>query len=160
MLGPILVIVAIAAGAIALVALVFVLGMRTKSPIVQRPIVWFTKRWINPGRVRAAAQPGSTVSLIRNVGRVSGRAYETPVDVVPAGDAYLIALPYGTNAQWVRNVLAAGSATIVTEGHPTPVDRAELIPMAEVIDAFPPGDRSGFRLLRTDQCLRLRRATA
>ena len=160
MLGPILLVVAIAVGAIALVGTVFVLGMRAKSPLVHRPVFWISKRWINPRNVRAAAQPGSATSMIRNVGRVSGRVYETPVDVIPSGDAFLVALPYGTNAQWVRNVLAAGSATIVIEGREVPAVRAELVPMTSVIDAFPSGDRFGFRLLKTDQVLRLRGVAA
>ena len=37
-------------------------------------------------------------------------------------------------------------------------DGAELVPMDEVIDAFPESDRRGFRLMKTDQVLRLRRA--
>ena len=158
MLGQILAVAVVALTGIAIIAAGFVLGMRTKSRLVQGPIIWMTKRFINPRQVRAAGSAGVSTSIVRNVGRVSGRVYETPVDAVPAGDAFLVALPYGTNAQWARNVLASGSATVVTGGREYAVDRAELVPMAGVIEAFPEGDRRGFRLLKTDTCLRLHRA--
>jgi deazaflavin-dependent oxidoreductase (nitroreductase family) len=159
MLGQVLAIVLVILGAAAALAAVFVVGMRTKSRLVQGPIIWMTKRFINPRQVRTAGQAGASTSIIRNVGRISGRTYDTPVDVVQAGDAFLVALPYGTNSQWVRNVLASGSATILTDGHTYAAERAELVPMASVAGAFPAGDQRGFRLMKTDRCLRLQRAT-
>jgi deazaflavin-dependent oxidoreductase (nitroreductase family) len=47
-------------------------------------------------------------------GRKSGRAYRTPVKVFRRGDSYVISLPYGSNSDWVKNVLAAGSCDIIT----------------------------------------------
>ena len=41
----------------------------------------------------------------------------------------MIALPYGPGANWVRNVLASGSATIVHEGQTLDVDRPEIVSM-------------------------------
>jgi len=153
-IGP--VIVVIVAGA-ATLGILFVLGMRAKSGLVLRPIIALSKAAINPRQLRTAGTPGAYAGIVRHRGRVSGRAYETPVGIVAAGDAFLIALPYGTRAQWARNVLASGSAALVTEGCTYEVDRAELVPMDAVIDAFPEGDRRGFRLLKTDQCVRLHR---
>lgn len=138
----------------------FVLGMRAKSPLVLDPIIWFSRKVLNPRQMRSAGTPGAYAGVIRHRGRVSGRAYATPVGIVPADDGFLIALPYGTHAQWLRNVLASGSATIDHEGHTYAVDRPELIPMDAVADHFPVGDRRSARLLRTDRCLRLRRVEA
>ncbi len=156
MLTQFVVLVASVVAVAVTVGIAFVIGMRRKSPIVQRPVVWFTKRWINPRQLRTAGTAGAVTGVVRHRGRVSGRIHETPVDIVPAGDAFLIALPYGTNAQWVRNVLASGSATLRTDGRIVDVDRAELVPMAVVLDAFPEGDRRSFRFMKVDQCLRLR----
>jgi deazaflavin-dependent oxidoreductase (nitroreductase family) len=158
MVGSILALGGILVLAVGVLAAGFVLGMRAKSPLVVRPIVAFSKRFINPSQLRTAGTPGAYAGIIRHHGRVSGRAYETPVGVVATDDRFVIALPYGTQAQWVRNVLAAGSATLETEGRTWAVDQAELVPTAGVIDAFGPSDRRMFRLLRTDLCLRLRRA--
>jgi deazaflavin-dependent oxidoreductase (nitroreductase family) len=58
--------------------------------------------------------PGFGVVL--HVGRRSGRAYRTPVNFFQAGDGYVIALMYGADSQWVRNVLAAGAVDVETRG--------------------------------------------
>jgi deazaflavin-dependent oxidoreductase (nitroreductase family) len=152
------VVIAVIVAAAAVLGGGFVLGMRAKSPLVQGPIVWVSKRWLNRRQMRSAGTPGAYAGVVRHVGRVSGRAYETPVTIVAADDAFLVALPYGTGTQWLRNVLAAGSATIVTEGHTHEVDRPELVPMETVADAFPESDRKTFRLFKVDRALRLRRA--
>jgi deazaflavin-dependent oxidoreductase (nitroreductase family) len=55
-------------------------------------------------------------AIVSHVGRRSGRAYRTPVNLVRSGDRYVIALTYGADSQWVRNVLAAGAVDIETRG--------------------------------------------
>ena len=49
-------------------------------------------------------------------GRRSGRSYRTPVNVFPQRDGYVIALTYGPDADWVRNVMAAGQCELETRG--------------------------------------------
>ncbi|HEY7360156.1 MAG TPA: nitroreductase family deazaflavin-dependent oxidoreductase [Streptosporangiaceae bacterium] len=58
--------------------------------------------------------PGFGVVVHR--GRRSGRRYRTPVNVFPAGDGYLIALTYGPDTDWVKNVMAAGGCELETRG--------------------------------------------
>ena len=142
----------------AVLATAFVVGWRAKSGLVLGPIVWMSKKVMNPMQMRSAGTPGAYASIIRHRGRVSGAAYATPVGVVADGEAFLVALPYGSRAQWVRNVLAAGSATLVHEGATYRVDRPELIPMANVADRFSASDQGLFRWLRVEDCLRLRNA--
>jgi hypothetical protein len=47
-------------------------------------------------------------SIVRHVGRTSGRAYQNPVSAYPLGDGFVIPVLYGTQSQWVRNAMAAG----------------------------------------------------
>jgi deazaflavin-dependent oxidoreductase (nitroreductase family) len=145
---------------IAALAALFVAGWRVKSGLVLRPIIAFSKRYMNPRQMQTAGAPGAYASIIRHRGRTTGNAYETPVGVVADGDAYLIALPYGTRAQWLRNVLAAGSAELVHEGATVRVAHPELIPMETVAEHFSPSDQGMFKALRVDQCLRLQGAAA
>ena len=142
----------------ATLAIAFVVGWRAKSGLVLGPIVWMSKKVLNPMQMRSAGTPGAYASIIRHRGRVSGAAYATPVGAIADGDAFLVALPYGSRAQWLRNVLAAGSATLVHEGATYRVDRPELIAVATVADRFPASDRRLFRWLRVEDCLRLRNA--
>ena len=57
---------------------------------------------------------------------------------VAIDDGFVIALPYGPNTDWLKNVLASGSATIVNEGNTYDVDRPEVVPMAEAGRYFSP----------------------
>ena len=70
-----------------------------------------TNRVLGPLARRA---PG--FAIVSHVGRRSGRAYRTPVNLFRSGDRYVIALTYGADSQWVRNVLAAGAVDIETRG--------------------------------------------
>ena len=60
----------------------------------------------------AARLPG--FGIITHVGRKSGKVYRTPVNVFRAPNGFLIALTYGTQSEWVKNVLAAGGCEIET----------------------------------------------
>jgi deazaflavin-dependent oxidoreductase (nitroreductase family) len=62
----------------------------------------------------ARVLPGFAVVV--HVGRRSGRSYRTPVNLFRRGDGYVIALTYGADSQWVRNVLAAGAVDVETRG--------------------------------------------
>jgi len=156
-IGQILTVAGVIVGSLAVLAVLFVLGMRAKSRLVQGPVVWLSKVFMNPAQLRSAGRPGAYAGVIRHRGRVSGRDYATPVGVVAVADAFLIALPYGTRTNWLRNVLASGSASLVTEGRAYEVDGPEIVPMADVSHHFGQSDQRSFRLFDVDQCLRLRR---
>jgi deazaflavin-dependent oxidoreductase (nitroreductase family) len=54
--------------------------------------------------------------VVVHVGRKSGREYRTPVNVFRHRGGYVIALTYGSGADWVRNARAAGGCGLVTRG--------------------------------------------
>jgi deazaflavin-dependent oxidoreductase (nitroreductase family) len=56
--------------------------------------------------------------VVVHQGRRSGRTYRTPVNVFRSADGYVLALTYGSDSDWVKNVLAAGSAELRTRGQP------------------------------------------
>ena len=101
---------------VGVIGVVFVVGMRSKSPVVLNA-VRRTGRKMKPLVLKTAGTPGASASVVRHVGRTSGNAYETPVVAVATDGGFVIALPYGPNTDWLKNVLASGSATIVHEGH-------------------------------------------
>lgn len=140
------------------IGLVYVLGMRVRSPLVLGPLIRIQRALINPKQMRSAGTPGAYASVIRHRGRNSGRIYETPVGVVAADDGFVIALVYGPRTNWLRNVLASGSATIVHDGNTYQVDQPEVVPVRTVASRFTAGDQRGFRLLGVDQALRVRMA--
>jgi len=135
---------------------VFLIGMRTKSPRVLGAIRRFNRAFTNPRAMKDAGTPGAYASVIRHVGRTSGRPYETPVGAFATDDGFVIALPYGSDPDWLKNVIASGSATIVHEGETARVDRPELVATPEVAPFLPDKELRNLRLFAVDQCLRVR----
>jgi deazaflavin-dependent oxidoreductase (nitroreductase family) len=66
-------------------------------------------------------------AIVSHVGRRSGRAYRTPVNLFRSNDGYVIALTYGSDSQWVRNVLAAGAVAIETRGQRIHLVEPEIV---------------------------------
>ena len=62
----------------------------------------------------AARLPG--FGILTHIGRKSGRVYRTPVNVFRTPDGFLVALTYGRESEWVRNVIAAGACQLETRG--------------------------------------------
>ena len=54
-------------------------------------------------------------ALIDHTGRVSGRSFHTPIVVIRTATGFVVPLPFGS-AQWPRNVVAAGGATLRWNG--------------------------------------------
>jgi deazaflavin-dependent oxidoreductase (nitroreductase family) len=145
--------------AVSATGIVFVTGMRAKSPIVVDGVRRLG-RTMRPLAIRSAGGPGASASVIHHIGRTSGRRYSTPVGAVPIDDGFVIALPYGRAADWLKNVLASGSATIVHDGNTVAVDRPEVVALSSVDDRFSRGDRRAHRVFGVAQCLRVRRRAA
>ena len=72
-------------------------------------------RWLDP-LIRPVAGHLPGFAELTHVGRRSGRVYRTPLNVFRRGDRVIIVLTYGSDAQWVRNVLAAGTCEIRMRG--------------------------------------------
>lgn len=56
------------------------------------------------------------LGLVVHRGRRSGRSYQTPVNVFPDGDGFIIALTYGPDTDWVKNIQQAGGCELRTRG--------------------------------------------
>jgi gluconokinase len=82
---------------------------------ISRDIARFNTRVTNHvTRPFAARLPG--FGIVRHVGRLSGRTYQTPVNLFRSGEDYVVALTYGANSEWVKNVIAAGGCEVRTRG--------------------------------------------
>lgn len=137
------------------VGVVFLVGMRTKARPVIDTVRRFNRAVTNPRVLKSAGTAGASASVVRHVGRVTGRRYETPIGAIPTDTGFLIALPYGTRADWLGNVLAAGSATLVDGGTTYELHAPEVVRTAAVADQLPPGERRTLRLFKVDQCLQV-----
>jgi deazaflavin-dependent oxidoreductase (nitroreductase family) len=86
-------------------------------------LIRFRKRWVAAFNIAvtnritsrfAARLPG--FGIVTHVGRKSGSVYRTPVNVFRAPEGFLIALTYGRDSEWVRNVVAAEGCKLETRG--------------------------------------------
>ena len=145
---------------VALFLLVLLLGIRAKSPFALRTLRAFNRWFTNPRQMTTVGRPGAYAGVIRHVGRRSGAACETPVGPFVTDAGFVIAIAYGTSSDWVKNVLAAGSATLVTDGRTYKVDQPEIVPIADVMDVVPEKERRNLRLVRAQQAMRVRRTEA
>jgi deazaflavin-dependent oxidoreductase (nitroreductase family) len=83
------------------------------------PIPKAVGRWNKAGLNRVTKRiapwmPGFGVVVHR--GRRSGKEYQTPVNVFATDDGYVLALTYGPDTDWVKNVMAAGGCELRTGG--------------------------------------------
>jgi deazaflavin-dependent oxidoreductase (nitroreductase family) len=69
------------------------------------------KRVFNPMELRRGVRP-----VLAHVGRTSGETYRTPLDAHRVEGGYVFILVYGSRSDWVRNVLASGSARLTVDG--------------------------------------------
>jgi len=83
-------------------------------------------RYVDP-ILRPVAGRLPAFGLVTHRGRKTGRTYETPVNVFRRGDRYLFFLTYGSDVQWVKNILAAGECTLRTRGRDVRLVVPELI---------------------------------
>ncbi|MET1001769.1 MAG: nitroreductase family deazaflavin-dependent oxidoreductase [Acidimicrobiia bacterium] len=91
--------------------------------------------------------------LVIHRGRKSGRIYSNPVNVFRRAGGYDIALTYG-QGDWVKNVLAAGSAQVHTRGVTHDVVNPRVVMDATHAD-FPAPVRMVLRLIEADEFLRV-----
>jgi deazaflavin-dependent oxidoreductase (nitroreductase family) len=86
-------------------------------------LIRFRKRWVAAFNLAVTNRITSRFAdrlpgfgILTHVGRKSGRLYRTPVNVFRAPEGFIIALTYGRESEWVRNVIAAGGCKLETRG--------------------------------------------
>jgi deazaflavin-dependent oxidoreductase (nitroreductase family) len=95
------------------------------------------------------------LAVVVHRGRRSGRAYRTPVVAVRLPDGYLVALFYGADRDWVRNVLAAGGCTLERSWRRAEQTAPRLLDRGEALALAPAPLRAGLRMARVSRFMRL-----
>ena len=124
---------------------------------MRRKWLWLIKNTLNKVTMRVARSGHGPFSLVRHVGRKSGKTYETPIVVARVPEGFIAELTYGEDVNWYRNIVAAGSCELFVDGHWHQVSAIEPYPSAAGRDAFGyPAklvlqvlQKHEFRLLRT-----------
>src|SRR5215204_5149852 len=114
--APIFRVSATAVLTLATIATVYVVGMRSGNGPVRGAARWVHRAVGNPIQMRTAGTPGAYASVLQHQGRKTGRVYRTPVWAAATEDGFVVPIVYGARSDWLRNVLASGSASIVHGG--------------------------------------------
>ena len=124
LLGLLLAPIAFVAG----LMLIFIVWMRTLHiPWVREKFIRFNKQTLNPTTLKIAGGRSGVYATVKHVGRRSGRSYTTPVVAQQLGDGFVIPLPYDSSVDWCRNVLAAGTCTLIWNEQEYTMERPEIL---------------------------------
>jgi deazaflavin-dependent oxidoreductase (nitroreductase family) len=91
----------------------------------------FNKRVLNPVMLNVAGRRHWYTARLEHVGRRSGRAYATPIVASEVPGGFVIPLPYGTETDWLRNVLEAGGGALIVHGRRYALSAPEVRRTAE-----------------------------
>jgi deazaflavin-dependent oxidoreductase (nitroreductase family) len=113
----------------------------------------------NAAILSIAGRRFSPYAVLKHVGRRSGRAYQNPLGAFPVKDGFVLALAYGPDVDWCRNVLAAGRCTLKWMGMEYALERPEVVPVSQAMRFHPVLARLLTRS-GAQQCLWLHRSSA
>jgi deazaflavin-dependent oxidoreductase (nitroreductase family) len=122
---------------------------------VRKGFLWTLKHTLNRLTVRLARSGHGPFSLVRHVGRRSGRAYETPVILAEVPGGFVAELTYGPDVDWYRNVVAAGGCTVLHHGRECRIDRISQCTAEEGLAAYGYPERLVLRLMGRKEFRRL-----
>lgn len=126
-------------------ALVGLASAAIASPVVMPRIIRRHPEWLKSGVFRRyahfrrshAGHRRSVTALLTHVGRHTNKTYQTPLGAQPHGDGFVVSLPYGSQTDWCRNVMAAGRCELTWKGRTYELERPEIISGSQVFPTLP-----------------------
>ena len=114
-------------------------------------VLWRISRLTRPATVPLAGKRWNPIfAVVEHRGRKTGRVYRTPVAARRIGDGFIIALAFGAQVDWYRNLVAAGGGTIRWRGDVYSVTAPERVDAAIVLTTFDPVQRLVLRIVAID----------
>ena len=111
-----------------------------------------TNRWMLP---TAGRRWNPVFAIVDHLGRKSGRQYRAPVAARRVDDGFVMALAFGAQVDWHRNLLAAHGGTVRWRGGAYTVGTPERLDASTALAAFHPIQRLLLRLARIDGYVRV-----
>jgi deazaflavin-dependent oxidoreductase (nitroreductase family) len=119
------------------------------------PLRQFASHTLNPLVMRLAGKRFFPFGVLHHVGRKSGKRYSIPIGLARVKGGFVMALTYGADTDWSRNLRAAGEGTLDYHG------RTYRLTDPRVIGergrrAFPLFERIPLTVMRIDKYLLVR----
>jgi deazaflavin-dependent oxidoreductase (nitroreductase family) len=118
----------------------------------------FNKHVLNPAMLHLAGRKHFYAGVVRHTGRRSGKRYATPAVVDRVTDGFILPLPYGTQVDWLRNLIAAGRATVTVDGRTYDVFEPEIIDAAAALPQLSERRRRALARFGIDKFVKVRLA--
>ena len=146
-----LVAVAVTVGIQALVAMLF----RTADAGRLRGIARWNRRYLNPIMLKLAGRDNWYAASLHHIGRTSGRTYATPLVVHRVEGGIVIPLPYGREVDWMKNLMARGSGSVIDHGAAFEVSQPRVVNHLDVEPVLSQRERMSYRLFGVREFVRL-----
>lgn len=90
------------------------------------------------------------LATLHHEGRKSGTLYQTPILAFPLDGTVVIALTYGADVDWLKNVMSADHCTVVAANRELALTSPRIVHGADLPAALPVPFRVFLRVLRVD----------
>jgi deazaflavin-dependent oxidoreductase (nitroreductase family) len=115
----------------------------------------FNKHVTNKILIHISGKKFGHFVVLNHVGRKSGKTYRIPIIAEPTTNGFVIALTYGRKVDWVENVLAKGSCSMLWKNKEYSLCQPEFIDKEVGLSAFPSLFRTGLSKMGIEYYLRL-----
>ena len=113
-------------------------------------VAQINKRFFNKAELKRGKRP-----VITHVGRSSGKTFHTPLDAHRVDDGFIFIPLYGSDSDWVKNVLAAGTAQLKAGGEDFELVNPQLITQDEAWQQLPETVKPPPGLLKVSEFLHM-----
>ncbi len=108
------------------------------------------KRSFNKLELKRGVRP-----VLTHVGRSSGKIYHTPLDAHPVDDGFIFIMNYGSDSDWVKNIMAAGTATLRVDGDEVALVSPRVVGKDDALQRLPATSQWPSDSMNVTECLQM-----
>jgi deazaflavin-dependent oxidoreductase (nitroreductase family) len=119
-------------------------------------VLWRVARFTSPVTMPLAGRRWNPIfAVVEHKGRKTGRGYAAPVAARRIAGGFVLALAFGVQVDWYRNLVAAGGGTIRWRARTYRVSVPERVDVETALAAFLPIQRLALRIGGVDGYIRV-----
>jgi hypothetical protein len=116
----------------------------------------FNRDTLNPWMMKRAGGEHWYASVVKHMGRTSGKEYETPVVMHPIDGHVAIPLPYGQEVDWLENLRHVGGGRAVHKGLEYELTEPVIVTRSAIAEGLGRRDSLRSRVFGIEEFVQLR----